>query len=79
MRYALFCKGDGSAIKFKSEAEVRLYVRGQGVYSEEITNEELPPRRILDARYEIHHCSAEGELVALQRYRWDDRTAGFKL
>ena len=45
------------------------YVRANGLCSEEITHEDMPPRRILNPEYAIHTFDPDGELVAVSRTR----------
>jgi hypothetical protein len=56
-------------VEYPTMDEVWVYVRTNGLCSEEITNEELPPRRILNPKYEIHTFASDGELIAMSRVR----------
>jgi hypothetical protein len=47
--------------------EVWTYVEVNGLCSEEITHEDVPPRRILNPGYAIHTFDPDGELVAMSR------------
>src|ERR1700754_2768467 len=71
MKYSLFCVDDQTETPFPTEDAIWTYARANGLCKEVIDNEDLPPRRVLDPRYEIHHYSVEGELVALSRLRWE--------
>ena len=52
--------------------EVWSYAQDKGLCAEEIYDDELPPRRILNPRYEIHTFASDGELVAMSRVRLAD-------
>jgi NADH:ubiquinone oxidoreductase subunit len=70
MKNALYCIEDGSTVKFPTEYEAWLHVRANGLCSEEIDNEDLPRRRILNPKYEIHTYDPDGTLIAMSRARW---------
>jgi hypothetical protein len=69
MKFALHCVGEGPVAHFTSIDYVWAYVRENGLCSEEIFDDELPPRRILNPNYEIHTFATDGELVAMSRTR----------
>lgn len=69
MRFALHCHGEGMVFECPTMDEVWVYVRENGLCSEEIYDDELPPRRILNPKYEIHTFATDGELVAMSRTR----------
>lgn len=69
MKFALYCRGEGVVVEYPSIDEVWTYVRANGLCSEEINDEELPPRRILNPSYEIHTYATDGELIAMSRTR----------
>ena len=69
MKFALFRAGDDSIVDFPTMDEVWVYVRANGLCSEEITHEDMPPRRILNPGYTIHTFDPNGELVAMSRMR----------
>jgi hypothetical protein len=47
MKFALFRIGGDSIVECPTMDEVWTYVRANGLCSEEITHEDMPPRRIL--------------------------------
>ena len=67
MKFALFSIGGDSIVEFRTMDDVWLYVRANGLCSEEITHEDVPPRRILNPGYAIHTFDPDGELVAMSR------------
>ena len=69
MKFALYRQDEGIVIECPTMEEVWVYVRANGLCSEEITHEELPPRRILNPQYEIHTFARDGELIAMSRMR----------
>jgi hypothetical protein len=69
MKFALYCRGKGMVVEYPTMDEVWQYARANGLCSDEITNEDLPPRRILDPKYEIHTFASNGELIAMTRVR----------
>ncbi|MEH2512636.1 hypothetical protein V1291_003990 [Nitrobacteraceae bacterium AZCC 1564] len=71
MKYSLFCIDDQTEIPFSCEEDIWKYVRANKLCIEVIDDEDIPRRRVLDPRYEIHHYSTEGELIALSRLRWE--------
>ena len=70
MKFALHCVEDGSNVEFSTEVEVWAHVRTAGLCAEEIYDDELPPRRILNPNYRIHTFDPDGELIAMARMRW---------
>jgi hypothetical protein len=70
MKFALHCIEDGSNVEFSTEVEVWAHVRTAGLCAEEIYDDELPPRRILNPNYRIHTYDPDGELIAMARMRW---------
>jgi hypothetical protein len=71
MKHSLFCIDDQSEISFSSEDDIWKYARENKLCNEVVDNDDFPGRRVLDPRYEIHHYSTEGELIALSRLRWE--------
>ena len=69
MKFALFRVEGNSIAEFLTMDEVWTYVRTNGLCSEEITHEDMPPRRILNPGYTIHTFDPNGELVAMSRTR----------
>jgi hypothetical protein len=69
MKFALFRVGGESIVECPTMDEVWTYVRANGLCSEEITHEDMPPRRILNPEYAIHTFDPDGELVAMSRTR----------
>ena len=69
MRFALHCVGEGPIAQFTKMDDVWVYVRENGLCSEEIFDDELPPRRLLNPSYEIHTFATDGELIAMSRTR----------
>jgi hypothetical protein len=69
MKFALHCEGEGTVVEYPTMDEVWLYVRENGLCSEEIYDEELSPRRILNPKYEIHTFATGGELIAMSCVR----------
>lgn len=72
MKFALHCVGEGAVADFPTMDEVWVYARENGLCSEEIYDEELPPRRILNPKYEIHTFATDGELIAMSHIRLTD-------
>jgi hypothetical protein len=72
MKFVLHCIGEGMVIECITMDEVWSYARDNGLCAEEIYDDELPPRRILNPRYEIHTFASDGELVAMSRIRLAD-------
>ena len=72
MKFALHYIGEGPVAHFIEMEDVWVYARENGLCSEEIFDEELPPRRILNPSYEIHTFATDGELVAMSRVRLID-------
>jgi hypothetical protein len=72
MKFTLHCVGEGTVVEYGSMEEVWVYVRENGLCSEEIVDDELPPRRILNPKYEIHTIATDGELIAMSRTRLSD-------
>ena len=70
MKFALHCAGEGVVVESSSMDELWVYVRENGLCSEEIFDEELPARRVLNASYRIHTIASVGELIAMSRMRW---------
>jgi hypothetical protein len=69
MRFGLHCHGEGTVVERPTMDEIWVYVRQNALCSEEIFDEELPPRRILNPKYEIHTYATDGELIAMSRTR----------
>jgi hypothetical protein len=69
MKFALFRIGGDSIVECPTMDEVWTYVRANGLCSQEITHEDMPPRRILNPEYAIHTFDPDGELVAMSRTR----------
>lgn len=69
MRFALFRVGGESIVECPTMDEVWIYVRANGLCSEEITHEDIAPRRILNPGYAIHTFDPDGELIAMSRTR----------
>lgn len=69
MKFALHCIGEGTVVEYPTIDQVWIYVRENGLCSEDIYDDELPPRRILNPNYEIHTFATDGELVAMSRIR----------
>ena len=67
MKFALFRVEGNSIAEFLTMDEVWTYVEVNGLCSEEITHEYVPPRRILNPGYAIHTFDPDGELVAMSR------------
>jgi hypothetical protein len=72
MKFALHCIGEGLVAHFTSMDDVWVYARENGLCSEEIFDDELPPRRILNPSYEIRTFATDGELIAMSRVRLSD-------
>jgi hypothetical protein len=70
MKFALFRIKGGSIAEFPTMNEVWTYVQANGLCSEEITHEDMQPRRILNPGYAIHTFDPDGELVAMSRTRY---------
>jgi hypothetical protein len=70
MKFALHCIDDGSSVEFPTEEEVWRHVRANNLCSEEIFDDELPARRVLNSSYRIHTIATDGELIAMSRIRW---------
>jgi hypothetical protein len=70
VKFALHCIVDGSTVEFHTEAEVWQHVRASGLCTEEIHDEGLAPRRVLNPSYRIHTIDPNGELIAMSRMRW---------
>jgi hypothetical protein len=68
MKFALYCEEE-VVVEFPTEVEVWQCARANGLCSEEISIEELPPRRSLNPRYVIHTFASDGELIAMSRTR----------
>jgi hypothetical protein len=69
MIFALHCHAEGKLVECPTMDEVWVYVRDNGLCSEEIYEEELLPRRILNPKHEIHTYATDGELIAMSRTR----------
>ena len=69
MKFVLFRIGGDSIVECPTMDEVWTYVRANSLCSEEITHEDMPPRRILNPEYAIHTFDPDGELVAMSRTR----------
>ena len=69
MKFALFRVDGESIVEYSSIDQVWSYARANGLCSEEITHEDMPPRRILNPGYAIHTFDPHGELVAMSRTR----------
>jgi hypothetical protein len=69
MKFGLHCHGEGTVVERPTMDEIWVYVRQNALCSEEIFDEELPPRRILNPKYEIHTYATDGELIAISRTR----------
>jgi hypothetical protein len=67
MKFALFHIEGNFIAELPTMDELWTYVRANGLCSEEITHEDLPPRRILNPGYAIHTFDPDGELVAMSR------------
>lgn len=67
MKFALFHIEGHFIAELPTMDELWTYVRANGLCSEEITHEDLPPRRILNPGYTIHTFDPDGELVAMSR------------
>jgi hypothetical protein len=61
MPYALYRENDRISRPFVTEDELWTYARESSLCMEIIENEDMPPRPVLNPRYAIHACSAEGE------------------
>jgi hypothetical protein len=70
MKFALFRVGGDSIVEYRTMDEVWTYVEVNGLCSEEITHEDVSPRRILNPGYAIHTLDPDGELVAMSRTRY---------
>jgi hypothetical protein len=70
MKFALFRIEGDSIAEFPTMDEVWTYVQANGLCAEEITHEDMPPRRILNPGYAIHTFDPDGELVAMSRMRY---------
>jgi hypothetical protein len=69
MKFALHYIGEGPVAHFTAMDDVWAYARENGLCSEEIYDDELPPRRILNPSYEIHTFATDGELITMSRTR----------
>jgi hypothetical protein len=69
MKFALYRRGDEKIVECQTMDEVWVFARENGFCTEEIFDDELPPRRILHPQYEIHTFATDGELVAMSRTR----------
>jgi hypothetical protein len=72
MKFTLHCIEDGSSVEFHTEEEVWQHVRAVGLCTEEIYDDELPPRRVLNPNFRIHTYDPDGELIAMSRTRYTD-------
>jgi hypothetical protein len=69
MKFALYRRGEEKIVECPTMDEVWAFVRENGFCSEEVVNDALPPRRILNPQYEIHTFATNGELIAMSRTR----------
>lgn len=67
MKYALHFRSEGNIVECATMDEVWIYVRSNGLCSEVISNEHIPPHRIPNPSYEIHTLATDGELFAMTR------------
>jgi hypothetical protein len=61
--FALFCRDTEEGTHFATVDELWSYVRENRLCSEDLGNEDLPPRRVLHPGYEIHSYSNEQTFV----------------
>jgi hypothetical protein len=69
MKFALHSAEEGFVAQYSTMDEIWVYVRERGLCCEEIFDDELPPRRILNPNYQIHTFATDGELIAMSRVR----------
>jgi hypothetical protein len=67
MPYALYSERIRVSELFVTEDDLWVHVQQNGLYTEVIFDEDLPPQKILDERYEIHLCAPDGKSLEISQ------------
>jgi hypothetical protein len=69
MKFQLHRVGEGVVVERKTMDDLWAYVRENGFCEDALDDDELPPRRVLNQKYEIHTITSRGELIAMSKMR----------